>query len=209
MPRILISGFAPFLGHAVNPTTWLAERLHGVQVGEAAIVGVQLPVTFAGAVPTLLDAVEAHRPDAVVMFGLAYDSDVIRPERLALNLDDATAPDNDGIIRRNQPIDESGPMGYWSSLSLDAIIDDLEVAGLPVKTSRDAGGYICNHLFFGMRHARPDLPAGFIHVPPFPDGLKPEDRGHRTGMTPDRLEAAARVILARVGEGLLKLSGYI
>lgn len=209
MPRILISGFAPFLGHAVNPTAWLAERLHGVQVGGAAIVGVQLPVTFAGAVPALLDAVEAHRPDAVVMFGLAYDMDVIRPERLALNLDDATAPDNDGVIRRNQPIDAAGPMGYWSSLPLDAIIDELEGAGLPVKTSRDAGGYICNHLFFGLRHARPDLPAGFIHVPPFPDGLRPEDRGHRTGMAPDRLEAAARVVLARVGEGLLKLSGYI
>lgn len=198
MARILVTGFAPFLGHAVNPTAWLADRLHGSVVAGADVLGVRLPVTFAGAVPALLDAVTTHRPDAVIMFGLAYETDLIRPERLALNLDDATAPDNDGVIRRNRPIDPAGPLGYWSSLPLDAIIDDLENGGFPVKTSRDAGGYICNHLFFGMRHARPDLPAGFIHVPPFPDGLKPADTGHRTGMDPDRLEQAARIILARV-----------
>lgn len=201
MSRLLVTGFAPFLGHAVNPTAWLAERLHGTRVAGADMVGVQLPVTFGGAVPALRQAVEEHLPDAVVMFGLAYDTDAIRPERLALNLDDATAPDNDGVVRRNRPIDPAGPMGYWSSLPLDAIIDDLDAGGFAVKTSRDAGGYICNHLFFGMRHWRPDMQAGFIHVPPFPDGLKPEDRGHRTGMAPDRLEQAARIILGRVAAG--------
>lgn len=198
MARLLVTGFAPFLGHAVNPTAWLAERLNGTMVAGATITGMRLPVTFTGAVPALRGAVAAHRPDAVIMFGLAYETDLIRPERLALNLDDATAPDNDGMIRRNQPIDAAGPMGYWSSLPLDAIIDDLEAGGFPVKISRDAGGYICNHLFFGMRHAYPDIPAGFIHVPPFPDGVKPEDKGHRTGMEPDRLEQAAQIILARV-----------
>lgn len=202
MPTILITGFAPFLGHAVNPTSWLEGRLDGTVIGGARIRGVELPVTFAGAVPALQAAVEATRPDAVVMFGLAYDTDAIRPERLALNLDDAAAPDNDGMVRRNTPIDPSGPMGYWSSLPLDAVADDLLAEGIPVKFSRDAGGYICNHLFFGMRHWRPDVPAGFIHVPPFPDGLKPEDRGHRTGMAPEKLEQAARLLLARVAASL-------
>lgn len=202
MARILVTGFAPFLDHAVNPTAWLAGQLDGGMAGRAALTGVQLPVTFTGAVPALLVAVDDVRPDAVVMFGLAYDTDVIRPERLALNLDDATAPDNEGTVRRNRPIDPAGPMGYWSSLPLDAIIDDLEAAGFPTKTSRDAGGYICNHLFFGMRHARPALSAGFIHVPPFPEQLKPEHRAHRTGMTADRLEMAARTILGRVAATL-------
>lgn len=202
MARILVTGFAPFLDHAVNPTAWLVGQLDGGMAGRAALTGVQLPVTFTGAVPALLAAVDDVRPDAVVMFGLAYDTDVIRPERLALNLDDATAPDNDGTVRRNRPIDPAGPMGYWSSLPLDAIIDDLEAAGFPTKTSRDAGGYICNHLFFGMRHARPALSAGFIHVPPFPEQLKPEHRAQRTGMTADRLEMAARTILGRVAATL-------
>lgn len=202
MARILVTGFAPFLDHAVNPTAWLAGQLDGGMAGRAALTGVQLPVTFTGAVPALLAAVDDVRPDAVVMFGLAYDTDVIRPERLALNLDDATAPDNEGTVRRNRPIDPAGPMGYWASLPLDAIIDDLEAAGFPTKTSRDAGGYICNHLFFGMRHARPALSAGFIHVPPFPEQLKPEHRAHRTGMTADRLEMAARTILGRVAATL-------
>lgn len=202
MARILVTGFAPFLDHAINPTAWLAGQVNGALVGEASIVGVQLPVTFTGAVPALLAAVDDLRPDAVVMFGLAYDTDVIRPERLALNLDDATAPDNDGTVRRNQPIDPAGPMGYWSSLPLDAIIDDLETGGFATKTSRDAGGYICNHLFFGMRHARPTLPAGFIHVPPFPEQLKPDHHGYRTGMPADRLETAARIILHRIAAAI-------
>lgn len=202
MARILVTGFAPFLDHAVNPTAWLAGQLDGTRAGDATITGVQLPVTFSGAVPALLTVVGKHQPDAVVMFGLAYETDVIRPERLALNLDDARVPDNDGTVRRNRPIDPAGPMGYWSSLPLDAIIDDLEAAGFATKTSRDAGGYICNHLFFGLRHARPVLPAGFIHVPPFPEQLRPEHRPHRAGMDAARLEAAARIILDRVAAAL-------
>lgn len=202
MPRILVTGFAPFLDHAANPTAWLAGRLDGARIGGAEITAMTLPVTFDGAVPALLDAVAATGPDAVVMFGLAYETDAIRPERLALNLDDSAAPDNDGQVRRNRPIDPAGPLGYWSSLPLDAIIDDLEAGGIAVRTSRDAGGYICNHLFFGLRHARPALPAGFIHVPPFPDQLRDADRGHRTGMAPERLDRAARIILGRVASGL-------
>ena len=202
MPRLLVTGFAPFLDHAVNPTAWLAQHLDGQVIDGAPVRGLQVPVTFTGAVPALRSAVDAWRPDAVIMFGLAYDTDVIRPERLALNLDDATAPDNDGTIRRNRPIDPAGPMGYWSSLPLDAIIDDLQADGFATRVSRDAGGYICNHLFFGMRHMRPDLPAGFIHVPPFPGDLKPQDRGHRIGMEGNRLLTAARIILTRVVSAL-------
>lgn len=206
MPLILVTGFEPFLGHARNPSALIAEGLDGTTVAGAELKGLRLPVTYGGAAPLLVDALEGLRPDALLMFGLAYETDAIRPERLALNLDDSAAADNDGVTRRNRPIDPNGPMGYWSTLPLDAIADRLEAEGIPVKPSRDAGGYICNHLFFQARHRLErqgaPVPAGFIHVPPLPDGIKPEDTGRRTGMELDRQLAAARLIVGVVAETL-------
>lgn len=204
MSALLVTGFEPFLTHDRNPSALLAQTLDGQSIGGHPVAGLTLPVTYAGAAPRLQQAIEAMRPAAVVMFGLAYETDCIRPERLALNLDDATAADNDGESRRNRPIDPAGPLGYWSSLPLDRLADRLGRAGFPVKISRDAGGYLCNHLFFRTRHwleerGRP-IPAGFVHLPPLPDGIRPEDRGHRSGMDLDRQLTAARLVLETLAE---------
>jgi len=202
MQRILITGFEPFLTHAVNPTSALAERLDGETVAGARITAVKLPVAFDRATEVFGEVFGRVRPDAVLMFGLAYSYDEIRLERLALNLDDAAAPDNEGMIRRNRPIVADGPMGYWSTLPVDLLLDRLEAAGIPARPSRDAGGYVCNHLFFRVRHlletAGPRVPAGFIHVPPTPDLITEADRGRRLGWPSARIEAAARLIIATV-----------
>ncbi|WP_119679761.1 pyroglutamyl-peptidase I family protein [Indioceanicola profundi] len=200
--RILLTGFEPFLTHAANPTALLAERLDGAEVAGARIHGVKLPVAFDRAADAFVEAFQAVRPDAVLLFGLAYSYDEVRLERLALNLDDAASPDSEGAVRRNRPIVADGPMGYWSSLPVDLILDRLNSAGLTAKPSRDAGGYVCNHLFFRVRHWLEtqglDIPAGFIHVPPTPDLLTPADRGRRTGWPLEGIEQAARLVVETV-----------
>jgi pyroglutamyl-peptidase len=203
--RILITGFEPFLSHAANPTALLADRLDGALAAGARLHGVRLPVAFDRAAAAFETAFRTIRPDAVLLFGLAYSYDEVRPERLALNLDDSTSPDNDGTIRINRPIDPAGPMGYWSSLPVDAIVARLGAEGLPAKPSRDAGGYVCNHLFFRVRHwltgqGLGALPAGFIHVPPTPDLITEADQGRRLGWSMDRIDHAARLAAAVVAE---------
>lgn len=200
--RILLTGFEPFLTHADNPTASLARNLDGAEAGDAVLHGVTLPVAFDRAADAFVEAFERVRPDAVLLFGLAYSYDEVRLERVALNLDDAAGPDNDGVVRRNRAIAADGPMAYWSSLPVDLILDRLNEAGLAAKPSRDAGGYVCNHLFFRVRHwleqRGSSIPAGFVHVPPTPDLLTEADRGRRTGWPQERIERAAMLVAETV-----------
>jgi pyroglutamyl-peptidase len=52
-------------------------------------------------------------------------------------------------------------------------VDRLRAEGIPAVASRDAGGYLCNYLFYGLMHllAAEDSGAigGFVHVPQLPE----------------------------------------
>jgi len=200
MQRILLTGFAPFLSHASNPTAALVQGLDGTVYAGVRLYGAVLPVAYESSAEACFQAMERVRPDGVLMFGLAYREDVVRVERLALNLDDAEAADNQGVVRRNRPIRAGGPLGHWSGLPVDLLVDGLNRAGLPARPSRDAGGYVCNHLFFQVRQRLAEqgraIPAGFIHLPPTPDLIREEERPHRPGWPMPRLQQVAATVLA-------------
>lgn len=185
MERILLTGFEPFLEYRENPSALVGESLDGTLVAGARIHAATLPVAYDRAPAALFAAMDRVRPDAVILCGLAFETDAIRLERVALNLDDTRHADNDGAVRRGRPILPGGPVGHWSTLPVDLIRDRLEAAGTPLTVSRDAGGYLCNHVFFQARQriagARLDIPCGFVHLPPLPDQVR--DREGRAGMT--------------------------
>ncbi len=189
---ILVTGFEGFDDHDVNPTAWLAERLAGTPGVEAHV----LPVTWEGSVARFAGLVETLRPRAAVSFGLSFGTDRVEVERVALNLDQSDRPDNGGEPRRGAEIVPGGPVGLWSRLPVDDIVEDLAAAGLPAAASAHAGTYVCNHLFFSARWRWPDLPMGFVHVPPFPGQVA--DRPGRAGLAPEDLERAARRVVAVV-----------
>ena len=193
MTRILVTGFERFGPNDLNPTALLMDRL----AGKDGVTAVVLPVEYHTSVKRFEALLDEHRPDAAVAFGLARAYDQIRLERVALNLDEAAAPDNAGVPRCGLRIVEDGPVGYWSTLPVDRLIEALTEAGLPAAASGHAGGYVCNHLFYGVRHAlercyRP-LPMGFVHVPPLPEQVAGEPG--RTGLGMDDLERVADIIL--------------
>jgi pyroglutamyl-peptidase len=199
MARLLVTGFGPFGPHDLNPTALLMARLNGT----ANVVTAVLPVEYGASVARFLELVDRHRPDAAIAFGLAWTADRILVERIALNLDEAERPDQAGVRRRGCRIAADGPVGYWSTLPVDRLITAVDAAGLPVAGSPHAGGYVCNHLFFGVRHRLetegPVIPMGFVHVPPLPEQVAGLDG--RSGLELDHLEQAARIILSEVGEG--------
>ncbi len=156
MTRVLVTGFEPFGDHEVNPSGLLAEALGGVV----------LPVSYARAGAVLRDAIAERDPELVVCFGLADGDEAISVERFALNLDDAGTIDNDGV-RSSSVIDPGGPVAYRSTLPVDEIVAALQAEEIPARASRDAGGYLCNHVFYVlMRVLPPDAKGGFVHVPP-------------------------------------------
>ncbi len=164
MTTILVTGFEPFGEYARNPSGEIATTF----ADERGIQTAVLPVSYARAEQRILESMRTSRPAAVLLLGL-HAGPEIRLERVALNLDDAVSPDNDGAIRRNAAIRENGPVGYWSTLPLAAFSRRLEAAGIPVSWSQDAGGFICNHAFYVARHELSEsgrtIPCGLVHVP--------------------------------------------
>ena len=168
---ILVTGFEPFDGLAVNPSQAVVEALahrssgrHGIE-----LVTEILPTEFRAASDRIVTLIRELRPDAVVSLGLAFSASAIRLERHALNLNDSARPDNGGDLATGRLIDPDGPIGYWSTLPLDAMFRALKERDIPAIISNHAGAYVCNHVFYTARHEIERLgwetPCGFIHLP--------------------------------------------
>jgi len=189
---LLLTGFEPFGDNAANPSEHIALTLDGEVIDGCVVKGMVLPVVFGEAARILLDAVQVNRPKAVICLGLAENRSTISVERLAVNLADARIPDNAGNQPEEEVIVTDGPAACWSTLPVKSLASALAAKHLPVEISMSAGTYVCNELFYRLLQAqadRPDMPAGFIHLPP------PEKLGD-DGLT--TLTDAVRVILESV-----------
>lgn len=165
---VLVTGFDPFGGHAVNSSWAAVEALAAHWPADGPeLVGCRLPVTFAGAGPVLRAAVEATRPDLVVGVGEAGGRERIGLERVAVNVIDARIPDNDGAQPIDVPVVPGAPAAYFSSLPIKACVEALARADLPAEVSSTAGTYVCNAAFYALMHlvAGSGVRAGFVHVP--------------------------------------------
>jgi len=168
MMTLLITGFEPFGGEEVNPS-W--EAVQQVRSGamDARIERLLVPTTYEGSIETVTEAVVRLHAAAVLMVGQAGGRAELSVERLAVNRDDALAPDNASVVHEDLPIAAQGPVAYFASLPVREIVARLHAEGLPAAISNTAGLFVCNHLFYGVLHyiATHRLPirAGFIHVP--------------------------------------------
>jgi pyroglutamyl-peptidase len=167
--RLLLTAFEPFGGEGLNPSLETARELEGIKLPNAALRIAELPVDRYRAVATALEVIRAERPDIVIMLGQAGSRYRINPERVAINIDDFRIPDNVGNQPKDEPIIEGGPVGYFSTLPIRAIVDRLNKAQIPAAISNSAGAHLCNRLFYSVMHAisaeRLNIQAGFIHVP--------------------------------------------
>ena len=193
MTRVLVTGFEPFGGAHVNPSQKLVEALASEPPDGAAVATVVLPVAWDRAADELLRALESEQPELVVCFGQADGRAHVEIERFALNFDEGS--DEEGEERRAE-ISADGPVAYRSSLPVDAIVEALRADGIPAAASRDAGGFLCNHVFYVLMRAlagRGGVRGGFVHVP-----LLPEQALERPEPTMPlvTLVRAARIILA-------------
>ncbi len=163
----LLTGFNPFGPHTFNTSQYVVERLS--QKGIPGLIGAVLPTEFVAAGNQIVALIREHRPDAVICLGLAQGAEAIRLERVALNLDDATLPDNAGFTPKGEEIIPGAPLAYASTLPIEAMRDGLMEHGIPVVISNHAGAFVCNHVFYRARHEMETSglrsPCGFIHLP--------------------------------------------
>ena len=174
MKKLLLTAFTPFDGERINPALEAVKLLKD-KIGNLEIVKLEVPTVFGKSIDTVREAIEREKPDFVLSIGQAGGRAEICPERVAINLNDARIPDNEG----NQPIDEpvfpDGENAYFSTLPVKAMVEAIRKEGLPSSLSNSAGTYVCNHLMYGVLYyldKRPSIKAGFIHVPYIPEQTK-------------------------------------
>lgn len=193
MTRMLVTGFEPFGGADVNASQELVAALADDPPDGFELATAVLPVVWPRAADELAAALERVQPELVVCFGQADGRAHVEIERFALNFDDGT--DEAGETRRAE-IDPGGPVAYRSSLPVDAIVEALRAAGIPAAASRDAGGFLCNHVFYALMAVfagRTGIRGGFVHVPLLPE----QALDSATPTVPlETLVRAARIILA-------------
>jgi len=170
-PRILLTGFTPFGDETINPS-WEAVRvLHDREIAGHRVVARLLPTVFAASRRELEAAVHEIQPTILLGVGQAGGRSRLSIERVAINVQDARLPDNEGAQPIDEPVMPGGPSAYFSTLPIKAMLAALQSAGLPAEVSNTAGTYVCNHVAYLMLHLATRTPgarAGFIHIPYLP-----------------------------------------
>lgn len=174
-PRILVTGFAPFGGETVNPSSQIAHALNGQHIADHLVVAGILPTVFDDSLQALGVQLRKHRPVLVVCLGQAGGRQAMSFERVAININDALIPDNAQQQPVDTPVVKGGPVGYFSSLPIKAMTQAAMAAGATAEVSQSAGTFVCNHVFYGLMHrlssqrALQEVRGGFVHVPYLPE----------------------------------------
>ena len=145
--KILVTGFTPFGGETVNPS-WEAVRALEDLIAGADIIKCEIPTEFEASIDALKAAIDAHQPNAILCVGQFGGSPSIQIERVAINLRDARTPDNAGFQPHDQPVVDSAPDAFFSTIPTRQITDRLRAAGIPAALSYSAGTYVCNNLLY-------------------------------------------------------------
>ncbi len=166
--RILLTGFEPFGKYNDNSSWAVAEKVAACGFVGAEVVAMRLPVSFAGVGTALRKAVKECSPDVVIMLGQAAGIDFIKLERIAINMMDATTPDNDGYMPDEEPICADGAAALFTNTDIKELRGAVEEQGIPAKVSNSAGLYVCNRTYYEalrLCNERPGMKVLFVHLP--------------------------------------------
>lgn len=170
--KVLITGFGPFPGVPVNPTERIAvgvrHRLSRLPRPIEIVTDV-VPTEWAmlAHLPARLDR---HRPDLVIMTGVAGRARSARIERSAHP--HAGRHLKDAVGAKPKAVSKRYPHGAIRRTTVDVprLVRRLTRTGHRVALSDDPGRYLCNASYLTALDwaagRRPRPPVLFVHVPP-------------------------------------------
>jgi len=196
---ILITGFGPFPGAPFNPTGPLVghlARLRRPGLGGMKLIGHVFETSYAAVDRELPALIAEHRPDALLMFGVAT-----RRKRLSVELRARNAlallPDASGSVLARRTIAANAPSALAMPVPRHAVLAATRQARVPAAFSHDAGRYLCNYVCWRaaatVAEGHGPRLAAFVHIPPL-------TRRARAPAASRRLTSAD---LARAGEAIL------
>ena len=106
---VLLTGFEPFDGRAVNASWVAVEEVSRTWTGPVPLVVERLPVSFWRAPARVVERLERLSPSVVIAVGEARRSAGVGLERVAVNVADAAIADVDGRLAVEERLDPDGP----------------------------------------------------------------------------------------------------
>ena len=212
--RILVTGFEPFPGAPYNPTQPLVARLTKLRrpaLDDVELSGHIFPVTYSAVDRQLPELLKRHKPDAMLMFGLAARTSFLRIETRARNAVTMLWPDSDHTrVRKGSIAGGADAMNFGPHTAklLRAALD----TGIDARTSRNAGSYLCNYLSWrAIEAANADDSlrlAAFVHIPTLArgDASRRKGAGHRITLE-ELVDAGEAMLLELVRLTRQKLRG--
>ena len=197
MTTILITGFGRFPGAPFNPSGPLARAVARRRRPAFADVRRVLHIfatSYAAVDRDLPKLIAQHKPDIVLMFGLAGRTPQVRIETRARNAISILFPDVTGFRPQSREI-ASGKPAQRGRAPFIRLLAAARASGARSRLSRDAGRYLCNYVYWrALAASRSGTPlAQFIHIPWVPIVQRPPERKPR--MTHGRLARAGEAIL--------------
>lgn len=166
--KVLVTGFDPFGGEAVNPA-FEAVKLLPDEIAGAEIIKLEIPTVFSKCGPAVEAGIQKYEPDVVINVGQAGGRSCVTIEQVAINLAEARIPDNDGEQPSDEPVQKDGAPAYYATIPVKAIVKNVRDHGIPCHISYTAGTYVCNCIMYNVLHMAAtkysNIRAGFIHVP--------------------------------------------
>jgi pyroglutamyl-peptidase len=199
--RILVTGFGPFPGAPFNPTMPLVKRLTRLRrpaFSDVELIGHIFHVTYNTVDRELPRLLARHRPQALLMFGLADRTKHVRIETRARNAVTTLFPDADRNRARNGSI-VKGADAMMFGPHTAKLLRAADSTGVHVRASRDAGSYLCNYLSWRAIEStgsgkNPRL-AAFVHIPLVGRGGSPRHKVAAHRVTPEELVDAGEAML--------------
>lgn len=195
MTTLLVTGFGPFPGWERNPTPAMVTAVTTMRLPGVRIVGHVFNTVYAEVERDLPALIARHKPDAVLLFGLAGRTGHVRIERHAHNVTTRSVPDASGAFHASAEIRADAPWRVPTGFACGPLVARLRAAGLDARPSPSAGEYLCNFSYWLALEAvarHETKRALFVHVPLPLKADRPARGAFARRMTAADLAAVAR-----------------
>jgi len=170
---IVLTGFEPFGESQVNPSLIACNAFDRLKIKGYSIKAFEIPLVFEEIKEKIEEIIKENNPVAVISTGQSPRA-TISLERIAINIADVSRTAyNCESKPMDQILESNGPDGYFSTLPIRKIKEQLDENRIPTNISNSAGTFGCNQIFYHSMHylhsKNYNIPAGFVHVPSLPE----------------------------------------
>lgn len=213
---VLVTGFGPYGNTPTNPAELVARAIDGETIAGERIASRIVRCNFFGSVDDAAAAIREVDPELVIMLGEYGGRAEITVERIAHNLNDSARyglHDNEGVVLQDDLTAPDGPVAYYATAPIRAMVLAMRAAGIPADISDATGTLVCNHLMYGVLHhiAVEKLPirAGWMHLPHLPRVAALEDNLGAPSMSTETAAEGVRAAIAAAVEHQVDVSDVV